>query len=107
MKFSNGVLAMKFVSNMDNLRWEMTWNETQELPIKIQVHPNLHAKTPKQSQLDQIKSYSHANCFKMFVRSNSTMLCLPLPIISKNRSGVLARSEDASQYGDPSSKLRG
>ncbi len=82
--------------------WEMTGNESQELPLKIQVHPNLYAKTPKQSQLDQIKSYSHANCFTMFVRSHSTILCLPLPIISKNRYGVLVGSEDASR----SSKLR-
>lgn len=54
-------------------------------------------KTPKQPQLGQIKSYSHANCFKMFVRSHSTILFLALPIISKNHCGVLVGSEDVSR----------
>jgi len=54
---------------------------------------NSYAKTPKLSLLDQIKSYSHVNCFKIFTRSHSIILCLVLSIIPQQSLWYLVRSE--------------
>lgn len=44
---------------------------------------NLYAKTSKQPQLNQIKSYSYATCIKIFARSQFIILCLAVVNISK------------------------